>query len=176
MREIQELGTLSETQAAGELYDLTLGVDRVSLADVLRNSKYRAIDCWRPTTDHRWSRDFQPRERLQAEIDDLGQSTARYLALSFERQKLETEIGRLEAENSRCEQQARELAMAQAVGAMETTNVDRSPDGHANRLRSVCPNRLWPGSTGSNLAWLRGVDGIDKSISSDARWPLRSSN
>ncbi len=128
LREIQELGTLSETQAAGELYDLTLGVDRVSLADVLRElevSRDRLL-----AADDRPSLVAQllsQRERLQAEIDDLGQSTARYLALSFERQKLETEIGRLEAENSRCEQKARELAMARAVAEQwkRRTSIDR---------------------------------------------------
>ncbi len=37
IRELQELGTLNDTQAAEELYNLTSGIDRVSLVEVMRD-------------------------------------------------------------------------------------------------------------------------------------------
>src|SRR5262249_23766175 len=46
LSEIQELGTLSDTQAADELYNMSLGLDRVSLVDVLgelENSRNRLM-------------------------------------------------------------------------------------------------------------------------------------
>jgi len=42
LREIQQLGTLTDSQAAHWLYDLTLGVDHVSLADVMER-----LETWR---------------------------------------------------------------------------------------------------------------------------------
>ena len=117
LREIQELGTLSDTQAADELYELALGLDRVSLLDVMRDLE---------TTRHRLlAPDERPslvtqligqRERLRGEIDELGQGTARYLALESERDKLDGEIARLDLEVARFEQQSRELALARALG------------------------------------------------------------
>ncbi len=47
LREIQELATLSDTEAAQLLYNLTVGLDRVSLVDVLREletSRNRLLD------------------------------------------------------------------------------------------------------------------------------------
>ncbi len=116
LREIQELGTLSDTQAADELYNLALGLDRVSLIDVLgelETSRNRLL-----APDDRPSLVAQllsQRQRLQAEIEELGQSTARYLSLVSERRNLDGEIARLEADASRLEQQARQLALARAL-------------------------------------------------------------
>ena len=36
LTELQQLGTLNDTEAAEQLYSLSTGVDRVSLADVMR--------------------------------------------------------------------------------------------------------------------------------------------
>ncbi len=116
LREIQELGTLSDTQAADELYNMTLGLDRVSLVDVLGElemSRNRLL-----ASDDRPSLVTQllgQRERLQGEIEDLSQSTVRYLALSGDREQLEADVRRLEAENARWEQQSRELSLARAL-------------------------------------------------------------
>jgi len=113
LREIQELGTLSDTRAADELYNLALGLDRVSLGDVLgdlETSRSRLL-----AADDRPSLVTQlltQRERLQGEIDDLGQSTTRYLGLVAERRSLAHEIARLQTELARWEEQAAELALA----------------------------------------------------------------
>src|SRR6202043_2142734 len=55
------------------------------------------------------------RHRLQGEIDDLSQATVRYVRLSSERQSLDGEIGRLEAESARLEHEGRQLALARAL-------------------------------------------------------------
>ncbi len=161
LREIQELGTLDDTQAAHELYDLTLGVDRVSLADVmaeLQQSRGRLL-----AVDDRPSLVTQllsQRQRLQSEIEELGQSTARYFSLLSERRKVEAEITRLEAESAQWEQQARELALARALadrwrrraeidqqlaglGAFGTLPEDAlSRFEHANKAIQACHRRL----------------------------------
>ncbi len=116
LREIQELGTLSDTQAADELYSLALGLDRVSLLDVMRELETSRTRLLAP--DERPSLVTQllsQRDRLRAEIDELRQGTSRYLTLSAERDKLAAEITRLEAEMVRFEQQGRELALARAL-------------------------------------------------------------
>jgi uncharacterized protein YhaN len=116
LREIQELGTLSDTQAADELYNLALGVDRVSLLEVvgqLEASRNRLL-----APDDRPSLVTQllsQRHHLRGEIEDLGQSTVRYMAMLSERQRLDGEIGRLESESARFEKQQRELALARAL-------------------------------------------------------------
>lgn len=116
LREIQELGALSDTQAAEELYSLALGLDRVSLVDVLgelETSRNRLL-----ASDDRPSLVTQlmsQRERLQSEIEDLSRSTVRYLAMSSEREKLESETSRLEAECAGFEFQARELSLVRAL-------------------------------------------------------------
>ncbi|MEX0676115.1 MAG: AAA family ATPase [Pirellulales bacterium] len=116
LREIQELATLGDTRAAEELYNLALGLDRVSLVDVLgelTTSRERLL-----AGDDRPSLVTQllgQRERLQGEIDELRGESARYLALASERQRLDAEIGTLDAENARWEEQARGLALARAI-------------------------------------------------------------
>lgn len=93
LREIQELGTLSDTDAATLLYDLTLGADRVSLSAAVReveNEKNRLL-----SGDIRHSsiaQLLQEREKLRAEIDSLGELTPKYLELCSRRAQLDREI------------------------------------------------------------------------------------
>ena len=99
LREIQELGTLSDTEAAHLLYDLTLGLDRVSLVEVLREleaSRVRLL-----AADDRPSLVVQllgERERLRREIEELRQATPRYLELTRRRDLLKQETSSLQAE------------------------------------------------------------------------------
>lgn len=93
LREMQELGTLSDTDAATLLYDLTLGADRVSLSAAARE-----VDSERSrllSGDIRHSSIAQliaDRERLRAEIDTLGELTPRYLELCARRTQLDREV------------------------------------------------------------------------------------
>jgi uncharacterized protein YhaN len=135
LREIQELGTLSDIRAAEELYSLALGLDRVSLVDVLseleasRNRLLAADD--RPSLVTQL---LGQRQRLQSEIDELAQATSRYLALSAERDKLDEETARLEAECASLEKQARELGIARTLGESwrRRAEIDRQLQSAAN--------------------------------------------
>jgi uncharacterized protein YhaN len=113
LREMQELGTLSDTEAAALLYNLTVGLDRISLIEVMREletSRNRILD-----------RDGKPcqvvqltaqREKLRAEIDELAAVSRRYGHLAAERSELDRELARLEEERNRTEHQARVVELA----------------------------------------------------------------
>jgi uncharacterized protein YhaN len=144
LREIQELSTLGDTQAADELYKMTLGLDRVSLVDVLAEldaSRNRLL-----ASDDRPSLVMQllgQRQRLQSEIEDLSQSTVRYLSLMADREKLQTGVSRLEAENVRLEQEGRELGLARALGErwQRRVSIERQLAGLGS-FEALPPNAL----------------------------------
>ncbi len=116
LHEIQELATLGDTRAAGELYGLALGLDRVSLVDVLKElsaSRERLL-----AMDDRPSLVSQllgQRQRLQDELEEYGQVTMRYLSLAAERRRLDAEIETLKAEHGRWEEHARRIALAHGL-------------------------------------------------------------
>ncbi len=127
LREIQELGTLSDTAAATLLYDLTLGTDRVSLSAAARE-----VDAERSrllSGDIRHSSIPQllaDRDRLRAEIDSLGELTPRYLELSARRGQLDREIEQHGGtEHIDREIRAVELAKAVADPWRQRTELDR---------------------------------------------------
>ena len=82
LEELQELGTLDGTEAARLLYGLSAGLDRVSLAEVMREldaSRQRLL-----AADERPSRIAElsaERDKLCAEIEELAGSTRRYWQL-----------------------------------------------------------------------------------------------
>lgn len=116
LREIQELATLSDTQAAAELYNLAVGLDRVSLVDVMQElhaSRERLL-----AGDDRPSLVTQllsQRGRLRAEIDELAGEAPRYLELLAERQGIDNQIATLEADSAAREEQLRGMALARAL-------------------------------------------------------------
>ena len=95
LREVQELATLSDTAAAELLYNLTVGLDRVSLVEVLREleaSRNRLLDALgRPC---QVTNLLAEREKLRSEIEDLGSINHRYGQLASERGRLQAEIDR----------------------------------------------------------------------------------
>jgi len=115
--ELQELGTLDDTEAASLLYSLSAGLDRVALVDVLRElerSRNRLL-----------SADGQPclvaqllaeREKLRAELGQLDELTHRYLRLAAEREQLEQQTARLEEEANQLRHDARMLEIAAVIG------------------------------------------------------------
>ena len=113
LRELQELGTLSDTEAAESLYSLTAGLDRVSLVEVMREletSRNRILDGGGGPC--RVVGLLQKREKLRQEIEELGKLTRRYGRLAGERDQMQREVARLEEENSRTENQARVAELA----------------------------------------------------------------
>ena len=113
LREIQQLGTLSDTEAAELLYSLTAGLDRVSLVEVIREletSRNRLLDAGGGPSQV--SELLQRREQLRSEIDELGKLTRRYGHLAAERNQLQREVTRLEEENHQTDREARVIELA----------------------------------------------------------------
>ena len=92
LREIQELATLSDTEAAEMLYSLTAGLDRVSLVEVLREleaSRNRVLDA--AGGPCQVVQLLAEREKLRAEIEELGAVNHRYGRLAAERDQIHGE-------------------------------------------------------------------------------------
>ena len=99
LREMQELGTLNDTAAAQLLYNLTTGLDRVSLGQVMQELETSRKRLYDPRGgDSQLARLLTQRARLQAELATLGDATGRYAAAIGQRESLEQDIARLEAE------------------------------------------------------------------------------
>lgn len=107
LRELQELATLNDTEAAQQLYKLSSGMDRVSLVDVmsdLEGSRQKLL----PAGDNTGQLDklLAQRDKLRAEIENgagesrrWGRLLADRTALECEAEKIEERIGALERES-----------------------------------------------------------------------------
>ena len=116
LRELQELGTLNDLEAARWLYELTAGLDRVSLVKVLgelKQSRSRVLgDVQNASPIGRLE---ARRERLRAEVGQLAGSSHRYSQLLADRDACKTGIARLEATLSSREAECRTLEAAALV-------------------------------------------------------------
>ena len=115
LREIQELGSLSDTEASQWLYKLATGADRVSLVDVLgeltkaRTRLLAAGDS--PSTIPQL---LAERDRLRREVQEQS-SVNQYIDLGRKRRDLSAQIGDWENEAATSERAARLLEVAAAV-------------------------------------------------------------
>lgn len=113
LRELQELGTLNDTEAADQLYKLTSGLDRVSLVDVMRqleaarNRMLAADGSQSQITDL-----LKRRATLQEEIKELVAGGRRWAGLALQRNELEDEVARLEESIQRMERDSRAVETA----------------------------------------------------------------
>jgi uncharacterized protein YhaN len=113
LREIQELGTLGDTEAAELLYSLSAGLDRVSIVDVMRE-----LDALRNRILDRSGGPCQvvdllaQREKLRQEIESLESLRQRYARLAAQRSHLDRDVTRLEEEKNAAEQQLRVIDLA----------------------------------------------------------------
>jgi uncharacterized protein YhaN len=143
LREMQELGALSDTAAAELLYNLTAGLDRVSLAEVLReleNSRNRILDA-----------DGKPclvaslqaeREKHRAAIDELGGLTRRFGCLAGERAQLDRELSQFEEERTQVERQARTVELALSLFDRFTRRAEIDAELAALGPASPLPERM----------------------------------
>jgi uncharacterized protein YhaN len=113
--EMQELRTLNDTKAAEQLYSLTIGIDRVSLAEVMRELAASRRH-WLGDVDGEGQigRLLAERSRLQNEIDTQSDAATRYAQLVAERQSLgrQTEDLEHQLESIKDELQLIEVARA----------------------------------------------------------------
>ena len=113
LREMQELGALGDTEAAEMLYNLSAGLDRVSLIDVIReleHSRNALFD--RESGEGRIARLLERRKKLTAEIEDLCAATARYARLASTRNQMDREIARLEEEKNEVQYRSKTIELA----------------------------------------------------------------
>ena len=116
LREIQELGTLGDTEAASFLFRLTVGLDRVSVVDAINAldaSRRRLLD-----NDGRTGRIadlLAERERLAEQLAETDALTSQYGQFVAQRDRLDEEIEQGQQRLRQLETNARLLETALAV-------------------------------------------------------------
>jgi uncharacterized protein YhaN len=111
--EIQQLNTLSDTQAAEWLYRLTSGLDRVSLYDVIRGLRQTRQNLLSGRErDSRIAQLLTRREVLRGEVNQLAQQNRRWSQLATRIEELDMQIVTQEAEVAQHEYRARTIEIA----------------------------------------------------------------
>lgn len=116
LRELQELGTLDDTEAAAQLYKLTSGLDRVSLLDVMRDTaaarnRILAAD----GSPSQLQELLRQRDKLQGQIHEATTRGERWGQLAAQRKELQDEVTRLEESIERMERESRAVEVALQV-------------------------------------------------------------
>jgi uncharacterized protein YhaN len=113
LREMQELGTLGDTEAASLLYNLTAGLDRVSLVEVVNElgaSCNNILD-----GDGKPSQAGQllaQRDKLREEIEEIAAAGRRHGRLAAEHSQVEQEAALLQQQQDAVEREHRVLELA----------------------------------------------------------------
>ncbi len=115
LNEMQELATLSDTQAADVLYNITAGLDRVSLIEVTRDletTRNQILD--QHGGPSQITQLMNQREQIRRQIEEQQSHAHAYVRLAGDRGVLERELSRLEEEKEELRQQLdlRDLAAA----------------------------------------------------------------
>ncbi len=115
LSEMQELATLSDTQAADVLYSITAGLDRVSLVEVTRDletTRNQILD--QHGGPSQITQLMHQREQIRRQIEEQQSHAQAYARLAGDRGVLERELSRLEEEKEELRQQLdlRDLAAA----------------------------------------------------------------
>ncbi|MGH7138810.1 MAG: hypothetical protein ACREHD_23940, partial [Pirellulales bacterium] len=118
LREVQELGTLSDSGAAEFLYHLSTGLNGVALADVLRDlAAARRQIVPEDHADGQLGELLTRRVKLAGEIDELRSQVHRQAAIGHELDELAGEVERCQTE--RAELERTERAVQAAVGVRD---------------------------------------------------------
>jgi len=163
LHELQELGTLNDTEAASLLFSLSAGLDRVALVDVVRElegSRNRLLSAdGRPC---QVTHLLAERKKLQFELEQLDELSRRYVRLVAERDQLDRETVRLEEESNQIHSQARmiELAVALEEGWQRRKEL-------GEQLHALGPIETMPEGAPEQLEALsvrlqKGADGMDR--------------
>ena len=116
-KSFKQLGTLDGTDAARLLYGLSAGLDRVSLAEVMRElDASRSAAVGRPTNGRRESPSYRPSATNCARRSkNSPHATRRYWRLERRARCVGHEIADAEAEATRLDRHARTLELAHAL-------------------------------------------------------------
>jgi uncharacterized protein YhaN len=113
LREVQELGSLSDTAAAQWLYRLTSGLDRISLYDVihmLEGTRLRLLNSWEEKSELRAL--VSRKEQLHGELDELVAKGRRWAQSAVRLRELAEEVDARQAEAKAIAIRARRLEVA----------------------------------------------------------------
>ena len=116
LREVQELGSLSDTAAAQWLYRLTSGLDRISLYDVihmLEGTRLRLLNSWEEKSELRTL--VSRREQLTGELDELIAKGRRWAQSAVRLRELAEEVDARQAEAKGITARARRLEVAISI-------------------------------------------------------------
>ena len=159
LHELQELGTLNDTEAAKWLYSLSAGIDRVSLVEVLaelQHSRSRILASDEQPSQVREL--LNEHNRLQGELAAFGRRTSQYGQLIAERAADDATIAQLEQAIPGLQGAHRTLDAAVTVHPLwlRRSEIERK----FRRLGPTMNGRLMPpsGSLGFRRASPNGVD------------------
>jgi len=116
LRELQHFGSLGDVEAAALLFDLSVGLDRVSLVDVLREVNVSRRRLWRDDGKPCEIQDLLARRsRLRGELVELDSLGDAYARAWDSRRRLDRELEDLEREKRTVEAQTHALEAAVAA-------------------------------------------------------------
>lgn len=112
IRELQELATLDDTQAAEQLYNLASGVDRVSLVEVMRTLDSQREAIWGAGEENELTTLVAARNRLESNVDEMRRQTQRWSELARDQRNLVDEVARFETRIQKLEYEGRTVEIA----------------------------------------------------------------
>ena len=145
LREIQQLATLDDTEAARQLYNLSTGTDRVSLVDIMRQLQdaRRRLTGDGPQKDESYvGQLLARRNQCQQERRALMSERSRWIELQQQWAGLRARADQLEARRSALSRGARRIELAQQVGP-----VWQNRERHRASLQQLGPIRAVPPET-----------------------------
>lgn len=113
LREIQELATLNDTEAAHELYKLASGLDRVSLIDVMRSLRSdREFIAGSASKAGRLQELTSELKDVERQIEQVRGASRRWARLGVELAEIDGEVEQIKQTIDEQEKQARRVEMA----------------------------------------------------------------
>jgi uncharacterized protein YhaN len=135
LREVQELGSLSDTAAAQWLYRLTSGLDRISLYDVihmLEGTRLRLLNSWEEKSELREL--VSRKEQLEGELSELITKGRRWTQSAVKLRELADEVEQRQVEAKSIAARARKLDVAINIKPLwiKRTKIDDQLDRFAS--------------------------------------------
>lgn len=118
LREIQELGSLNNTDAAEHLYKLTSGLDRVSLVDVMRDTAAAREAVWSrdPAKSSVLAGLLAKRRDLEREIDELKSRARRWTKLSSQTVEINERLTKIDSLLAKLDKDCRLVEVCMQIG------------------------------------------------------------
>ena len=115
LTEMQQLATLSDTEAAQQLYGLAAGVDRVSISDVARDLTKARDQLIQDSNASGLHALIQERDQLRVDVDHEQGATQRWLKLVDEHRAVDGEVTKFQRRQGRLSAPLRDPARRKEV-------------------------------------------------------------